>query len=228
MRKRDVRIFRVPSGSNAGGQFAPTSRPEADVDLSAAAVPADAATTAELPVADIAATDTAAIGVEPGPMPGPARAALSAARADGMHMSDDPRVGARYLALERAADREAADDARAQLPRPDATSEPDASLTEALSTADTAQLRAVEGQLARSRERAVALRATLFSTPKARQTPEQLTKSLSSPALRIALNGLRMSRRTAEGMRRIALIEAELARRASEGVDDVRHGSDGA
>jgi len=60
------------------------------------------------------------------------------------------------------------------------------------------------------------------------QTPEQLTKSLSSPALRIALNGLRLSRRTAEGMRRIALIEAELARRAENGIDDVRHGSDGA
>lgn len=145
-----------------------------------------------------------------------------------MHSSDDPRVGARYAALERAADRETADEARAQLPRPNAASAPDANTASTLSTADTAQFRAVEGQLARSRERAVALRATLSSSSRARQTPEQLTKSLSSPALRIALNGLRLSRRTAEGMRRIALIEAELARRAENGIDDVRHGSDGA
>jgi hypothetical protein len=139
----------------------------------------------------------------------PAALALAEAQACYMHMSDDPRASARYDRLERAA---ASEFAR--------TPEGLRAEAERRERAEQVRKATVETELAEARERA-ARRAAIDTDMKAhrgvhprQQPPEEIVTALGTPALRIALTGLRRSFPTKEGVRRIALIEAELTKRS--------------
>lgn len=181
----------------AAGRFAHKQRAESDVTLDSSS--ADVEPSGDMPT--VAELDTLRQRAEVEVANTHARKALDAAIADGMAMSDDPRVAARLNDVESAVEH-----AFAATPSGRAYLEASAARAAALRPAEPAPVLP-----SRSDEvRALLAQAADRRRDQRRQSPEELAVSMSPAALRVALRGLRAERPNRPNAQRIAVIEAEL------------------